>query len=106
MKSKLLVKTETPYRYMIEKELGENPTANDVLEHLFGDADCWINSDYTVKQYVKSKNNPIHRINLLWVLPCYFVFIAPIRWIITGSPGVKNESRAAKVLRFFIGELS
>jgi hypothetical protein len=106
MKSKLLVKTKAPYRYMVEKELSENPTANDVLDHLFGDADGWVTSDYTVSKYVESKNNPIHRINLLWVFPCYFIFIAPIRWIITGSAGVKNESRTAKILRFFIGELN
>jgi hypothetical protein len=103
--SVFLRKTTKPYKHLIKKELEKNPTADDVLEHLFGDRDGWVNSRYTIREYTESKANIIQRINLLWVWPCYMILIAPFKWILTGSTGVKSESKSMKVLKFLLGEV-
>lgn len=105
-----LKKTKTPYKHVILQEIKdgrgiEKPTGEQVLEHLFGDYDGWRASKYTVKVYDRSDTNFIQRINALWVYPCYAVFIAPIKWVVTGHAGVETETKAYKVLRFLLGNV-
>lgn len=97
-----------PYKHKILAEIKEqrgieNPSAGQLLEHLFGDYDGWVASKYTVRKYKSVKTNAIQRFNALWVYPCYFVFVAPIRWLIAGHTGVETEPRAWKVLEFLLG---
>ena len=101
----LLVKTKIPYKRVIKDELNKNPTADDVLCHLFGDGDGYINSRYTIREYESAKSNAIQRINVLWFIPIYAVFIAPVRWIITGSTGLKTESKSYKIAKWLIGNI-
>ena len=98
-----------PYNHKILEEIKtnrgvDNPTGEQVLEHLFGDYDGRIASEYTVREYKRVKTNAIQRFNALWVYPCYFLLIAPVRWLVVGSTGVKRESRAWKVLEFLLGD--
>ena len=103
------VNTNDAYRREIENELkekiGENFTANDVLTHFFGE----INNDYrsysryTLRRYVKPNQSVIQRVNILWVLPLYVVFFAPIKWVVTGSAGVRQESKTGRALLWLIG---
>ena len=103
--SMILVKTKRPYKHAIKSELKKNPTADDVLCHLFGDGDGYIKSRYTIREYESAKSNAIQRINVLWFIPIYAIFIAPIRWIATGSTGLKTESKAYKIARWLIGDV-
>lgn len=98
-----------PYRHKILEEIKlhrgiEKPSADQVLEHLFGDYDGWVASKYTVRRYKDVKTNFIQRFNALWVYPSYFIFIAPVRWLLVGHTGVERESRAWKVLEFLLGD--
>ena len=100
---------QKPYKHVILKEIKEmrgikNPSADQILEHLFGDYDGWVASKYTVRRYKKVKTNFIQRFNALWVYPLYFIFIAPVRWLVVGHTGVETESRAWKVLEFLLGD--
>lgn len=104
-------KMKTPYKHVILHEIKdmrgiENPTGEQVLEHLFGDYDGWVRSKYTVKVYDHVETNFIQRINALWVYPCYAIFIAPIKWVVTGHMGVETETKAYKFLRFLLGKVS
>lgn len=101
---------KTPYTHVILKEIKdmrgiENPTGEQILEHLFGDYDGWVRSNYTVKVYDNVKTNFMQRINALWVYPCYAVFVAPIKWVVTGRAGVETESKAYRVLKFLLGNV-
>ncbi|WP_428615758.1 hypothetical protein [Pseudoalteromonas sp.] len=98
-----------PYKHKILEEIKLNrgiksPSAEQVLDHLFGGYDGFVESKYTVRRYKSVKTNAIQRINALWVYPCYFAFVAPIRWIMVGHTGVETESRAWKVLEFLLGD--
>lgn len=104
-----LKKTRKVYSHAVLKEMKEhqgidNPTANQVLAHLLGDADGWIASDYTVRVYEEVKTNPIQRLNAVWVYPIYALIVAPIKWILTGRTGVRTESRFYSVLKFLLGD--
>ena len=102
----LFRKTTKPYKHLIRKELGKNPSANDVLDHLFGDCDGWVNSSYTIRKYEKSDSNLIQRLNRFWAYPLFLLFIFPIKWVFTGVWGCETESKTMKVLKFLMGDIS
>ncbi len=102
--SKLLVKTRKPYRHLILQELGDNPTAEDVLDHLFGNRDGWVNSDYTVREYVPVKSNLLQRVNVLWVYPLLLAVVCPVKWLLTGRYGFKTESSLYRGICFLLGD--
>ena len=98
-----------PFKCQVMEELKndrgiKNPSAEQVLSHLFGDYDGWVASKYTVRRYKDVKSNAVQRFNALWVYPLYFVFVAPVKWLVTGYTGVESESRARKVLEFLLGD--
>lgn len=109
MRDIMKVNTNEAYRSVIENELkeqiGENFTANDVLDHFFGDKnnDYRCYSRYTLRRYVKPSQSAIQRINILWVWPLYAALVAPIKWVITGSTGVRSESIAGRALSWLLG---
>lgn len=99
--------TLIPYKSKVMEELKnqrgiKNPSAEQVLSHLFGDYGS--ESEYTVRKYKGVKTNAIQRFNAIWVYPLYFAFVAPIKWLVTGYTGVESESRAFKVLEFLLGD--
>lgn len=105
----LLKKTKKPYKSMIRKEVvdsyGEKFTGEQVLSHLFGDCDGWINSDYKIYRYEKTKKTTLNRVNALWVYPFYATLIAIPKWIFTGHTGVEDNTKMHKVLCWLLGEL-
>lgn len=102
--------TINTYRHVIEKELierfGKDYSGKDVLDHFFGSyQNDYINgSCYALRKYEASRQSAIQRLNMLWVVPVYFVTVAPLMWIFTGSTGLKAESFFYKVIRFIIGK--
>ena len=104
MREIILAKTKRPFKSLIKKELPENATADDVLTHLFGDVDGWINSDYTVREYEpECKSNVIQRILWLPILILLIVIICPLKWLITGRYGLKTESKIYEFINFLTG---
>ena len=91
---------------MIRDELEKDATAEDVLIHLFGDRDGWVDSDYTVSCYEDIKTTALQRVNFIWVFPCYFMLIAPIKWVATGEARLRRESGLTRVIEFFLGDIS
>ena len=101
----ILAKTKKPFKNLIKKELPENATADDVLEHLFGDRDGWINSRYTVREYEpECKSNMIQRILYIPTILVLIAVICPIKWLIFGRYGFTTESKIYKVLKFLTGK--
>lgn len=101
-------KSQSVYRREVLKELKErgydNPTGEQVLDHLFRDLDNNNHSKYTVRQWKQTEVNTLQRFNALWVYPLYAVCIAPFKWLLTGDTGVKTESKAYRTLKFLLGE--
>ena len=105
----ILKKTKKPFKSMVRKEIvesyGEKFTGEQVLSHLFGDCDGWINSNYEIYRYEKTKKTIINRLNSVWVYPVYAAFIAPVKWIVTGSTGVESDTKMYNLLVWLLGEL-
>ena len=93
-------KTKRPYKSLIKAELPDNPTADDVLEHLFGDADGWVNSDYEVRQYEEVKTNFIQRVLTPFVWVAFMLVICPLNWLISGRFGFSAHSKFYKAFVF------
>mgnify|MGYP003667186821 CR=1 FL=1 len=104
--SKIFRKTTKPYKHLIKKELGKNPTADDVLDHIFGDYEGYVNSRYTIREYVKSDSNLAQRLNRFWAYPLFLLFVFPLKWVFTGVWGCESESKTMKVLKFLMGDIS
>ena len=92
MNDLILAKTNRPYKALIKEELPEGATADDVLEHLFGDSDGWVNSDYTVREYAKVKTNILQRLLTPFVFIVFMVIFCPVIWLFTGRFGLKSNS--------------
>ena len=79
----------------ILKEVGGNPTADEVLDYLLGDDNR--NSDYAVYKYEYNKRTALNRINMLWVFPLFLCSL-PLQWLFTGSTGVSRHSKIGKIV--------
>lgn len=97
-------KTKQCYKYAVKSELPDNATADDVLDHLFGDSDGWINSHYTIREYEEVKTNIAQRIATPFVWLIFVIILCPVKWLLTGRYGFKTESMLYKVFKILTGE--
>ena len=77
------------------KELGDNFSADALLEYLLEDG------DYSIRKYERTHKSIFNRINILWVYPLFLIQI-PFQWLLCGDIGFKRESRIGKVLDFLV----
>ena len=90
----------------ILNELPDNPTANDVLDHLLGNKDNWNMSEYVLHRYDhKNKQTFANRLNLLWFYPV-FILTIPFQYLILGQIGVSRNSKIGKVINWLTGILN
>ncbi len=86
----------------IKNEVGKNPTADEVLNHLLGDSNGWNDSDYVIYKYeYNQKRSLFNRLNYLWVWPLFILSI-PFVWIFTGDYGLKRTSKIGSVVDWLI----
>jgi len=104
MREIILAKTKKPYKSLIKAELQKGATADDVLDHLFGDRDGWINSDYTIREYEEVRTNIVQRIATPFVWLTFVIILCPAKWIVSGRYGFKTESKMYKLFKFLTGE--
>ena len=77
------------------KQLGDNFSADDLLEYLLED------NGYSIKKYEHTQKNIFNRINTLWVYPLFLIMV-PFQWLLCGDTGFKRESRIGRVLDFLV----
>lgn len=83
-------------------ELGEDKSAEALLDNLLGDQDRWVNSDYRIFKYQCVQKRSIwNRLNYIWVWPL-FICTIPFSWILTGSWGLERDSKVGKVVDWLI----
>ena len=81
------------HRYVVERDVGKDATAKDVLDHLFGDYD--ENVEYVVYHYNDPYTKPstlLQRLNRLWVIPVFYICV-PFQWMFTGSVGLNDHTK-------------
>ncbi|MGL5728773.1 MAG: hypothetical protein ACRCYD_13110 [Plesiomonas sp.] len=79
-------------------------TKRIILDHLCG-VDGHSESDlrivYRYNPYIKK--SAMQRINTLWFLPLWIIFVAPVRYIATGEAGIDRYSKAGRIIEKLIG---
>jgi len=103
MNNLILAKTKKPYKSLIKAELSKDATADDVLDHLFGDQDGWVASNYTVREYEEVKTNMAQRFATPFVWIFLLCILCPLIWVFTGRYGFKTESLTYKIYKITTG---
>lgn len=91
------------HRYVVEREVGKDATAAQVLDCLFGTYD--ENVEYVVYHYndpYTKESTVLQRLNRLWVVPAFWL-CAPFQWFFTGDVGVNDHSKLGEFLHKITG---
>ena len=89
-------------RKEILDELGEDKSADALLDNLLRSTDGWNNSDYRIIKYTNVQKSSLwNRLNYLWVYPVFICSI-PFTWLITGKWGLDRKSKVGKVVDWLI----
>jgi hypothetical protein len=84
----------------ILKEIGDDATVDDLLQHLLGDDEG--SGNYVVHKYKYNKKRTImNRINMCWVWPVFLISI-PFTWLFTGDWGINRNSKIGKIVDWLI----
>lgn len=82
----------------------DEPSKEDILEVLFSE-------EYSNDFYVYWWDNPWEtdktiwqRLNYLWFVPIFFVFIAPVQWITKGKVGFDQRTKIGEIILKMLGE--
>lgn len=91
------------HRYIVERDVGVDATAKQVLDHLFGDYD--EATEYVVYHYNDPYTKPstlLQRFNRLWVVPVFYIFL-PFQWLFTGEVGIKDHTKFGEFIHKITG---
>lgn len=92
------------HRYIVEREVGKDATAKQVLDHMFGTYDD-AHSEYVVYHYNDPYTKPstvLQRFNRLWVVPLFFI-CAPFQWLFTGDIGLNDHTKLGEFVHKITG---
>lgn len=87
---------------LLEYAGGDKATKESIIEILFGD-----DSDFYVYWWDNpwlTKKKWYHRLNYLWLLPIFWIIIAPIQWLFTGEVGFTEKSKLGEIILKLAGE--
>ena len=83
-------------------ELGEDNSAEALLDNLLGNRGHWVNSDYRIFKYEDVQKRSIwNRLNYIWVWPLFILSI-PFSWVLTGTWGLTRDSKIGKVVDWLV----
>lgn len=91
------------HRYIVERDVGTDATAKQVLDHLFGDYD--ETTEYAVYHYNDPYTKPstlFQRFNRLWVIPVFYLCV-PFQWFLTGSVGLNDHTKLGEFIHKITG---
>lgn len=99
--------TRQHYRRQIEKVVGKDATAKQVLDHIFGTYDNDYNgdSDIVVRVWLSDHTRTkAQRLNMFWAMPLTLL-LAPIMYVKTGQVGWDTKSKVGRFILRVTGKL-
>ena len=78
--------TKNIYRFQVEKAVGKDATADQVLDYLFGNSYECSNNSFVIKEWSTDFRTKKHRLNMLWAIPLT-IFCVPYQYIMKGKIG-------------------
>lgn len=83
----LIKDTKEVYRFKVEKAIGKDATARDVLDYLFGDSlDEGGKANFVIREWCSDIRTPMNRINMFWAIP-FTLLLSPYQYITKGQIG-------------------
>lgn len=103
--SLLIRDTSQVYRHQVVKAVGRDATAEQVLDHLFGDgmySDAEAN--FVIREWRGSDKTRTQRLNMLWAIPLT-IALAPFRYVLYGDSGWDTKTRMGRFMLRVTGHL-
>lgn len=103
----IIRKSKSAYRCSIIKELGEDCTGKQVLDHLFGDYDNDYQSyeNYYISEWCSDKRKWWQRLNMFWAMPLTII-ILPFQWVVVGHTGWSDKNKVGRFVLRVTGNLN
>lgn len=97
--------TKNVYRREVERAIGKDATAKDVLDYLFGDVNSERKTNFVIKEWeVDTTTKPIHRLNMFWAVPLTLL-CAPVQYVLYGHVGWTTKTKFGRWIIRVTGHL-
>lgn len=101
----IIKNTKSVYRYAIERELGKDASAKQVLDHLFGDAYGNDKSvDYVISEWSDCDKTKMQRFNTIIAI-IFILITSPYQYITDGHLGFDSKTRLGRWVLRITGNL-
>jgi hypothetical protein len=101
----LIRDTKCVYRHAVEKALGKDATANDVLDYLLDGYGKCGGERFVIWQWREDREtNPIQRLNMFWAIPLT-LFCAPYQYVARGQVGWDTKTAFGRWILRVTGNL-
>lgn len=95
------------HKYSVEKWIKDHNLqfASEIVDEIFTGKDE-VSSKYNVldRYYKNAPTTLVQRLNRIWFIILFFLFIAPVRYIMTGNKGFDERTESGKWITKLIGE--
>lgn len=105
----LTAKSRKLHRHELENYLkgnagGDDYTAKDVLDSIFGDGyeNDAVFDDIVISVYLKARTKWYHRLNIVWVMP-FVTIMNMFQWVVSGNVGMKGKNKFSAWLLYICG---
>ena len=99
--------TSKAYRHQVEKAVGKDATAKQVLDHIFGGYGEYDrpDADFVLRVWDGDYNRTFwHRLNMFWAMPLTLL-LSPFMYLKSGQVGWSDKSATGRFILRVTGHL-
>lgn len=105
----LVRRTSSVYKYQVKSAVGENATADDVLNYIFGESVMGYEEkhqyDFIIKAFNRDKQRRWwHRLNMFWAIPLTII-CSPYQYVVDGYVGWTDKTALGRFILRVTGHL-
>ncbi len=102
----LIRRTSDLYRHEVEKAVGKDATAKQVLDYLFGGCGEYDRreSDFVIRKWTDDKKTVLQRLNMFWAMPLTLL-LSPFMYLFSGQVGWDTKTKVGVFILKVTGHL-
>ena len=102
----LIRNTSSVYRHQVEKAVGKDATAKQVLDHIFGGYGEYDRpeANFVLRAWTEDERTFLHRLNMFWAMPLTLL-LSPFMYLKSGQVGWSDKSAAGRFILRVTGHL-